>query len=59
MLSVERDLEPEIKAMIRRAINRTVMVIRNDQEEALKVFYRQACLLRKHLTEDFYKKWER
>lgn len=37
MLSQRNDLEPEIKAMITRTINRTVDGhSRNDQEEALK-----------------------
>ena len=37
VITAERDLEPEIKAMIRRTINRTVDGhSRNDQEEALK-----------------------
>mgnify|MGYP000773415936 CR=1 FL=1 len=37
VITAERDLEPEIKAMIKRTINRTVDGhSRNDQEEALK-----------------------
>ena len=37
VITAERDLEPEIKAMIKRTINRTVDGHnRNDQEEALK-----------------------
>ena len=38
VITAERDLEPEIKAMIKRTINRTVDGhSRNDQKKLLKV----------------------
>ena len=64
VITAERDLEPEIKAMIKRTINRTVDGhSRNDQEEALKGilnFARQA-LVPENASHSLkiYKKWER
>ncbi|MFR2063186.1 MAG: hypothetical protein ACLS36_03290 [Streptococcus sp.] len=57
------DLEPEIKAMITRTINRTVDGhSRNDQEEALKGilnFARQALVPENAISLEDLREWER